>query len=267
MGLRGLAAGLMSGLLLLGSTPYPFAAEDVIPLSAENRRALASLGEGVVGQAVPAQPISDPATLFHLQAGEWKYQITAGTDEGKTQLEVLSQTPPTDRGATWKRAVGKEYIQHFKVTGNGGIFVTAEAVESHELLVHFTPDVMLFTAGMNPGESRSFESKIGVSKIQNPTSEEYKGSLKATTSYEGAYKVTTPAGTFNAVLIKTDYRIHVDLVRVKDTHYVFYADGVGKVAAIDGMQVSALLFYHTHNRTPKVLVSHTSRSAKVTAIR
>lgn len=254
--LRAVVAASMLWLTFLGSTPYAIAAGDVIPLSAENRKALSPLGEGVVGQAVPAQPITDPVKLFGLKPGEWKYQITSGANQGQTEAEILSPIPASARGATWKRVIGKEYIRHLKTTRNHDILLTSEAVEHQELLAHFEPDVIVLTAGAKPGESRSFESKIGVSKLESPASKEYKGHLKATTTYEGAYKVTTPAGTFNAVLLKTDYRVDVGLVKVQDTHYVFYADGVGKVAAIEGVRVSALLLYHTHTRTAKVLVSH-----------
>ena len=253
---RAVATASMLWLAFFGSTPYAIAAGDVIPLSAANRKALSPLGKGVVGHAVPAQPIADPIRLFGLKPGVWTYEITSGASQDQTEAEILSRIPATARGATWKRVIGKEYIQHLKTTRNHDIFLTSEAVEHHELLAHFEPDVLVLSAGMKPGESRSFETKINVSKLQNPTSKEYKGHLKATTTYEGAYKVTTPAGTFNAVLFKTDYRVDVGLVKVQDTHYVFYADGVGKVAAIEGMRVSALLLYHTHTRTAKVLLSH-----------
>lgn len=246
----------MLWLAFLCGTLSAMAAGDIIPLSAANRKGLSPLGEGVVGQPVPAQPITDTVKLFGLKPGEWKYQITSGTNQGQTEVEILNRIPATARGATWKRVIGKEYIQHLKTTSNHDIFLTSEAVEDHELLAHFEPDAIVLTAGMKPGESRSFESKISVSKLESPVPKEYKGVLKATITYEGACKVTTPAGTFNAVLFKTDYRVELGLVKVQDTHYVFYADGVGKVAAIEGVRVSALLLYHTHTRTAKVLLSH-----------
>ena len=257
--LRAVVATSMLWLAFLGSTLSAIAAGDVIPLSAANRKALSPLGEGVVGQPVPAQPIADPIRLFGLKSGERKYHITLGANQGQTDAEILARIPATARGATWKRVIGKEYIQHLKATSNQDIFLTSEAVEHHELLAHFEPDVLVLTAGMKPGESRSSESKISVSKLESPASKEYKGVLKATTTYEGAYKVTTPAGTFNAVLFKTDYRVDLGLVKVQDTHYIFYADGVGKVASIEGVRVAALLLYHTHTRTAKVLLSPSTR--------
>lgn len=254
--LRAVVAASMFCLAFIWSTSHTMAAENVIPLSAEDQKALSLLGKGVVGRAVPAQPITDPVKLFGLKPGEWKYQITDGKRYGHIQAEMLTQTPLDDRGATWKRVIGKEYIQHLKATSNTGIFLTSEAVEHRGLLAHFEPPVIVVTAPMKAGESKSFKSKISVSKFQNPTSKEYKGHLKVTTTYVGAYKVTTPAGTFNAALFKIDYRVDVGPVGVKDIHFVFYADGIGKVAAIEGVRVSALLLYHTHTRTAKVLISH-----------
>ena len=41
--------------------------------------------------------------------------------------------------------------------------------------------------------------------------------------------------------------------RVKDVQYSFYAKGVGKVAEVEGLKVSALLVYNGHEKTAKVL--------------
>ena len=133
--LRAAAAGSMLWLAFLGSTPHAIAAGDVIPLSAANRKALSPLGEGVVGRAVPAQPITDTVKLFGLKPGEWKYQITSGANQGQTEAEILSQIPANASGTTWKRVVGKaksrnSYRWLFQVHEDAQCASTSEAVSA-----------------------------------------------------------------------------------------------------------------------------------------
>jgi hypothetical protein len=54
--------------------------------------------------------------------------------------------------------------------------------------------------------------------------------------------------------------IEVGPADVKDVQYVFYAPGVGKVAEIEALSVSALLIYHSHDKTAKVLTKHPGSS-------
>ena len=52
-------------------------------------------------------------------------------------------------------------------------------------------------------------------------------------SYLGAFKVTVPAGTYDAALIKWDYKGEVGPASIEDTQYRFMAEGVGVVAMVD----------------------------------
>jgi hypothetical protein len=78
-------------------------------------------------------------------------------------------------------------------------------------------------------------------------------------TYVGAYEVTTPAGTWPAILIKTDYTIKIGPAHVSDTMYVFFAKGIGKLAEIEATRVSALLIYHSTTKVAKILKSYPKR--------
>ena len=101
---------------------------------------------------------------------------------------------------------------------------------------------------------------IKVTKVGKPDDVKYNGHMKATVSYEGAYEITTPAGKFEAALMKGVYDIKVGPADVKDVQYLFYAPGVGKVAEIESLSVSALLIYHSHDKTAKILTKHPGSS-------
>ncbi len=53
---------------------------------------------------------------------------------------------------------------------------------------------------------------------------------KGTLTYKGVYEVTTPAGTFESVLLKTDLQTHVGPAQVEDTQYTFFAPALGITA-------------------------------------
>jgi hypothetical protein len=74
-----------------------------------------------------------------------------------------------------------------------------------------------------------------------------------TYSYLGAYKVTTPAGVYDAALIKWAYEGKVGPAKVDDTQYRFFAPKVGMVASVDKLEVSALFLYHSHSKFGKLL--------------
>jgi hypothetical protein len=82
----------------------------------------------------------------------------------------------------------------------------------------------------------------------------YKGRLKVTHTYLGAYEITVPAGKFETVLIRSYYEGKVGPAHVVDGGYTFYARDVGIVASVERMHVTAFLFYDKRTKTPKVLV-------------
>jgi hypothetical protein len=91
-------------VLLCVARGMPARADDIIiPLpAADEQRITAQLGAGVVGQAVPSTPIEDASVYFPLQQKALAYQVTAGTNAGKTQtLHVARKSRPNGTPA-WR---------------------------------------------------------------------------------------------------------------------------------------------------------------------
>jgi hypothetical protein len=127
--------------------------------------------------------------------------------------------------------------------------------------VQFDPPLSYLLVGLAPGERRMFDDKMEVYSVEAPTLKRYSGRIRATTMHAGVYRVRTPAGTFDATLIRTDYRIDIlAVVTVRDRLYTFYADGVGKVAEAEHRRTSAIGMFHSDTFIGKVLVSFTSTS-------
>ena len=90
-------------------------------------------------------------------------------------------------------------------------------------------------------------------KIEHPDKTAYTGDMDVILTYVGAYEVKTPAGTFPAVLMRAEFDIKIGPAKVTDVQYSFLSKGVGKVAEVEALHVSALLIYQSHEKTAKVL--------------
>jgi len=226
----------------------------VVPLSAEDQKALALLGEGVVGKALPAHPIEDAGKFLDLQAGPHTFKIVSGKDQGKTQVETYTSLGAKDGSQHWKRTIGDQFDE-FLALKAGALGKTAETEKQHGYRAAFDPP-MHEHVGIAPGESVDLESKLRVSTEKDPSKIKYTGKMNSKLTYLGAYEVKVPAGTFEAILMKFDVTIHVGPADVEDVQYTFLAKGVGKVAELEALRVSAALIYHSHDKTAKVLVTH-----------
>jgi hypothetical protein len=107
--------------------------------------------------------------------------------------------------------------------------------------------------GLAPGDSKAFRIAVKVCDLSDPQDVAHEGALDVTYSYLGAYRVNTPAGSYDAALIKWAYEGKVGLANVDDTQYRFFADNVGMVASVDKLDVSALLVYKKHSKFGKLL--------------
>ena len=163
----------------------------------------------------------------------------------------------TTRGETWTRTVGQEYTLHLQRTADGYLVLPSEIAHAHNALVRFEPPLIYLIAGMEPGERRVFDGTLDVYSSSRPAMKLYRGRIRATTVYAGVHQVTTPAGTFQAAVIKTEYEIDIlKIVSVRDTLYTFYAEGVGKVAEAERRRVVMGLL-KTDTKVGKVLLSFT----------
>jgi len=219
------------------------------------------LGAGVVGDPESALGLSDPEKLARWQTGEWRYRITSGARRGETEVENLAAIGATARGETWKRTIGQESTLYLREVTGGGLVLPSQITHPYRGLVYFDPPLSYLISGLTPGESRMFDGRMDVYSLNNPAVKWYSGRIRATTVYAGVYRVTTPAGVFRAILIKTEYQIDIlAVVSVRDTLYTFYAEGIGKVAEAEHRRIAAMGLFNSDTRIGKVLVSYTSVS-------
>ena len=230
----------------------------VVELKQSDRDALAPLGKGVVGKALPACPLRDTSGLIPFCEGKWAYRITAGEHEGTLQEATISKTGgdhsrnPDEH--FWQRSVKGDCAEFFSIHGRGVIKLLSEIDMTHSVITRYTPDFSIMFDGMKPGETSQVETTIRIYDLHDPTDLKYEGRLKVTHAYLGAYEITVPAGKFETILIRSYYEGKVGPAHVVDGGYTFYARNVGIVASIERMHVTAFLFYDKRTKNPKVLV-------------
>jgi hypothetical protein len=242
---------VFAALLLAASTPA--AAADPIPLPQADSAVLQQqLGDGVVGDAVAADPLT--AADIPLRAGTWTFKVVSGNNQGQTQQDILTRLERDQSGASWKIETGDKDLAFIQLGSDQNILILSEQDTDQGVITRFSPAEPILLVGMKPGDTESVTIGVKVYDLSSPDEVSHSGSLQLTYSYIGAYKVTVPAGTYDAVLLKWDYDGSVGPASVQDTQYRFLAKDVGIVASIEKKKISALLFYHDDSNTGRVLV-------------
>ena len=229
-------------------------AERVIELKKGDREALSVLGSGVVGKALPAWPLTDTADLEMSIPGRWMYRLVASASNGALQVDRVRRLEPEGAGLFWRREVGRKFIEFFRMHPNGRVDLVSDVSFEDGVIVRYRPTCPLMFNGMEPGAENRVETDVTVYDLHKPTREKYTGRLTVVHTYVGVYEITVPAGKFQAVLMKSSYDGKVWLASVHDKGYIFYAERVGVVAAVQRMHISAFLFYNKQEVCAKILI-------------
>lgn len=255
---------LAAGLFLPSVTGAQAEAQKVVPLPDDVAKDLELLGEGIVGKALPAPVLDDviPWYMGSPYGGEWKYHVTKG-EKKHLRTETISPAPAPARGGqqAWQEKIGDQFIQYMTLHADGSFGKTGEDDLELSYGCHFHPGVFM-TPGLEAGQSREVKSKALAFKASHPDETSYTGDMDTTLTYVGAYEVTTPAGTFPAILMRAEFDIKIGPAKVKDVQYSFYTKGVGRIAEVEGLKVSALLIYHSNEKTAKILAEKPKLASK-----
>ena len=234
----------------------------VIELPAADAKALELLGDGVIGKAIPAPPLDEPLAWYMGASGggEWTYHVVKGKKK-EMRVETIKPAPERDGQKTWTQQIGNEFVQYMQLFKNGNFGKYSEDDLEMTLTTHFKPGIFL-TPGLAPGKTFEVKQKALVYKPDNLKKTVYEGRMDVKLTYVGAYELNTPAGKFPTVLMRAEFDIEIGPAKIKDVQYSFFSKGVGKVAEIEELKVAALLIYHSHDKTAKVLAKKPKLSSK-----
>jgi hypothetical protein len=102
---------------------------------------------------------------------------------------------------------------------------------------------------------------VKVYDLTDPKELSHKGYFNMTYTNVGAYEVTVPAGRFNASLLKWEYTSEIGPASIEDVRYRFLTKGVGPIAVIEKIDVSAFLVYQNHTKCGMVLAEVAEKGA------
>ena len=222
------------------------------PLPAAARKALAPLGDGVVGEALPAAPITDPSRLRHLQPGVWTYRILEGAGKGGIETLRVEVEGKGASGEAVELVYGSGEVQHLRVTHDHEVEKLSQLDADSARLIVYRPGLVL-ESRMRVGESKRVETDLTTRREASSDKVEYTGQLDYTITYVGAYRVTAPAGGFDARLLRHEYEMTVGPATAQYWSYGFYSDDVGLVAEVSEEKIRALFVYRRSNRQARVL--------------
>jgi len=246
-------AGWISFLVAAGSASAQ-GTGPVIPLPGDIQQELATLlGPGVVGEALPSPVIEDPAAFFPLESKASSYQVTSGRNAGKTQSLDLAKHKRPDGHSAWRFQLAPTLAGFLRQSPEGHLTMPAVSDADHGVVVVTTPPEPFLLKGIKPGESRSFQQTVSVNYLDDPSRQDYSGELQGTYTYVGMYRVTVPAGSYDAALIQVKCDGKVGPAHTQDTAYYLFAKGQGVVAMIQQEDAEAFWIIHLDSSTGKVL--------------
>ena len=228
----------------------------VIPLPPSDQQALTKyLGPGVVGAALPSDPIADATTYFPLADKVFVFQVTSGSNSGAVQNLDLKQSQRPTGAPAWRYQLTPSLAAFINSNAGGDLLMPAVSDSDKGVVVVTTPANPFVLKGMKPGESRSFSQTVVVNYLDDPTKKDWGGNLNAIYTYVGTYQVTVPAGGFKSILIRFAYTGKVGPADITYTAYYLFAPGIGLVATVNLEDVSAFWIIHIDTTTGRVLVS------------
>ena len=229
-------------------------AGSVIQLPADDRVAIEqSFGPGVLGQAVPAPMLDDPSRYLDLAPGSRTYRIVGSGAEEIRNERFQWKALDTERGnPAWRYDAGGGEAGFIEREPDGSFVLTGVQEADEGALTKYDPPEPFLLKGLSPGNERRIRMAVRVYNVAQPSELMHEGSLEVIYRYIGAYRLAVPAGTYDAVLLKSTFNGKIGPAELQDTQYRFFAPAVGLVAVSEKRDVSALVIYNAHTRTAKL---------------
>jgi|SRR5688572_6053281 hypothetical protein len=225
-----------------------------IPLADADRAQLdALLGKNVVGEALPSAPLKNTESYLPRAGRTQTYQVVTPGKQPTIEIHEIAETTDAAFKPGWHYSVGDAEEMYIQKDPAGRAVTSAEKDLDKKVLSRFIPGDPLVVTGLQPGQSVTSSHKVDVYDLSNLTEISHSGSLDITYSHLGTFRVTVPAGTYDAALVKCSYSGKIGPANIKDSQYRFFAPNVGMVAMVQIRSVSALLIYNDHSKRGKLL--------------
>ena len=196
-------------------------------------------GENFIIRRIEAPVIDNPHDWVNRQPGDYVYRFVAGSDDGEATHVETHIPDPKSPDTAWQRQIGDDLVESFTSSDERDLFIVEEVDHEHGFRVVIEPGVHIPT-GIAPGDTWEVDADLAVYKTEDG-SFAHDGTLDALHSYEGAYRIRTPAGEFDAIVIREDFKLNIGPLKAEDDRLLFFARGVGLVAEEEALRASAIL--------------------------
>jgi hypothetical protein len=234
--------------------PLVCAAGPALSLPESDRAMLeASLGRGVVGPSVESPAKLDPAEYFGLTQRQSLFQVIAGSNPGVAEVFRMFREPGAPEGPRWHYRFGDEEVGFLQMQPNGDLVLSGVEEIADRAVTRYDPPEPFLLQDLAPGEERETRMAVRVFAPDKPGEIQHRGALKVRFRHLGAYRVTVPAGAFDAVLMRSTFTGQVGPAKIEDSHYRFFAPGIGLLATAEHRDVSAYFLYRSVTKIGRVL--------------
>ncbi len=212
------------------------------------------LGPGFLGQPVAAPDVGDAREFLGLGDGvTWELLGAHGERDGQRRIVTMVPAGEESGARRWRLEFDGVNGREVREDERGSLLSYQVEDTDDGLVVRTDPPDPILMSGMRPGDVVRYRMQSNVFDAGNTSSPKYRGSLEMDHAYIGAYRVTVPAGTFDAAAFRWHFTGKVGPARIDDLQFAFYAEGVGPVAYIERKDISAFVVYRKVNRDAMVL--------------
>ena len=215
---------------------------------------LSVLGPDFLIKPIEAPVIEDVSSWVNRRPGNYLYRVVSESTDGKPLQK--EQHVPLDGGEleSWQRIVEDNLVETFVAEEGRDILIVEEVDQQHGFRVVMEPAIHL-PRNISPGHEWKIDSEVAAYRIDDGNLV-HRGQLTATHSYEGAYRIRCPAGEFDAILVREDFKFHIGPLKAEDDRLLMFAKGLGLVAEVEGIKASAMFVFHLHEETAKMLEAY-----------
>jgi len=182
--------------------------------------------------------------------------MMSGDLKGKIVPHEIKKEPGPSGRDQWRVSAGVGDVLVFTLNDRGELVFLSHAEPAKGLNGIYNPPPPLLLKGMKPGSTTEMDFDVKIVKMDNPNDVEHEGKLKLLLTYLGMFEIKTPAGNFNAALIKSEYKGKIGPAKIDDSQYRFVVKGVGVVGMVEFKDISAFLVYNDTLKVGKLLGKH-----------
>ena len=228
----------------------------LLPLAKLDRLAIEkSLGKGAIGEAISAPNVDDPARYLALAAGHRTYRVITGPDGNRDETHRSFPMKHDGGNVTWHYELGSGEIGFLDAKADGSFVMSGIQDFGEGVWTQYSPPEPVLIKGLAAGDESKVTMAVKVYDLNKPEVLKHEGSLDVIYRYLGAYRLTLPAGTYDAILLKSTFNGKIGPATVDDTQYRFFVAHLGMAATVERREVSAFLLYHRHLDVAKVLTA------------